>query len=935
MSTNFFCRVVRPLVAIPSFIFALQVLAGVPEGARFYEDALRRYEKGDFDGAEIQLKNSIKENPRQLTAPLLLGKVLTAKGDLLGAEATYNQALAQGADRGELAIPMARIYIQMDRPAKAVELLTADPLPRSAQIEGLALRGSAYALLGRPLLAQKSFDDARAIDPNAVVIAIEEMPTLLRSGQIDRAREAASKAVVREPTNAAAWTMNAVVLRETGNTKASLAAYDQAVKLGSPQRIEARVGRAALLYDLGRYKDAQTDIEEAAQVAPNDLRVLAIQGDLARLRGDMVAANKFFANAADVFTQLPDSWFATREKFALMAAVVYQGLGDRQKALGRLDAMLALNPNNNAARLLQATIYLEMNDFERARAALESLRRTYGDDPNILYQQGVAFVGLGRYAEATVVLEAALPRMDTPKLRRTLALAQIGLGKDDLGIANLERVFNAAKDFEAGRALALNYAQRGVSKKALAVAEEMLKLQAGRAGALDFLGTIRGMTGDLKGARQAFSQALAKQPLYGPAAVNLAKLDANDGDFDAARRRLDKILSTQFVPDVLFELGLVELRAGQREQAIRHFRRLTEQGTGYRPAEVPLVDALLAVRRADEAIVAARGFIQNSPSDVALRLALARAQLESGVATDAREELKRATVLAEFDADKQVAIGRLQLYAANPDGALYNVQKALQGRPNDINALALAAAAALVKNDRDGADKALKELSSRYPSRVETLLAKAGAAIGRRQFSEAVALYNRALTVSETTNIALLLGKAHVSAGNPAAAARFYEGWLKKNPKDQEALKALAEAQFQSGQLKAAQSTYTAAVNADPENDALLNNLANVLLLLGDHAAAKKTAERALKVNPNSALYMDTLGWILVESGQPDVGLPYIREARLRNTANVEIRLHLAFALKRVGRQAEARSELTALLSANPGLASAPPVVRLKADLGL
>ena len=106
------------------------------------------------------------------------------------------------------------------------------------------------------------------------------------------------------------------------------------------------------------------------------------------------------------------------------------------------------------------------------------------------------------------------------------------------------------------------------------------------------------------------------------------------------------------------------------------------------------------------------------------------------------------------------------------------------------------------------------------------------------------------------------------------------------------------------------------------------------MLQLKDQAA-QEIAERALKLSPNNASYADTLGWILVNKGQVEAGLRYLREARLRNPDNGEIRFHLAYALSKTGRKEEAKEELKAALTASGRLANSNPVVQLRKDLGL
>jgi predicted Zn-dependent protease len=123
-------------------------------------------------------------------------------------------------------------------------------------------------------------------------------------------------------------------------------------------------------------------------------------------------------------------------------------------------------------------------------------------------------------------------------------------------------------------------------------------------------------------------------------------------------------------------------------------------------------------------------------------------------------------------------------------------------------------------------------------------------------------------------------------------------------------------------------------VAAAPDDAALLNNYANLLLQLND-PSAQEQAERALKLVPNDPAYADTLGWILVQKGQIDAGLRYLRDARLRGPENGTIRFHLAYALTKAGRASEAKEELAAALKGSFRVEMSAQVTELKRELGL
>ena len=145
------------------------------------------------------------------------------------------------------------------------------------------------------------------------------------------------------------------------------------------------------------------------------------------------------------------------------------------------------------------------------------------------------------------------------------------------------------------------------------------------------------------------------------------------------------------------------------------------------------------------------------------------------------------------------------------------------------------------------------------------------------------------------------------------AAIELAQQWTKAHPKDAQSQKALANAYARSGQFVLAKASYETLVALTPDDSDALNNLANVLLRLKDPGAIK-VAELAVSKNPNDFNAIDTLGWTLFQAGQTDRALQYLRDARLRQPGNPEIRYHLAVVLAQTGRKTEAMAELDAAL---------------------
>jgi putative PEP-CTERM system TPR-repeat lipoprotein len=928
--------VIRFSVAFIVSIGASGSVQATPEKASsYYEDALKRYEKNEMPAAVIQLKNALQQDSKMLAAHLLLGKALLRNGDLKGAEAAFEEALKQGVNRGEVALPLGQVYLALGRPDAVIEKIPATGLSPELQVEVLTMRGNAYLESGKNTLAVQSFDSARAIDPKAVSPLIAEVPMLLAAGRLDQAKEKANKAVELAPNNAFAWTVKASALHASFDAVGAMAAYDKALAL-NPKHVDARVARAALLIDLKRNAEARKDLDYLKANAEDEPRAAYLRSVLAGQQGDARAVTQALGEVIRTIDALPPAWLARREQLLMAGALAHYGLGNHQKAREYLDVILSRSPNNLGAKKLMASIYVDTKDFGRAQPLLEALQRALPDDPQVMYLLGTVNLSQRRYAQASQLLEKAAARTGSSDMNRSLGFSQLGQGQADQGLGSLEKAFAAnPADTRAGMALATLYMRLGKTEKAVKMAEAMVKGDPANLSTLNFLGALKGASGDKAGARTAYTQILAIDPAFGPAILNLSRLDVGESRFDEARRRLDGLLKKDSNDSqVLFEYGLLEQRAGRPADAIRYLAKAGNvQRTDPNPS-LMLIDLYLNQRQGEQALTVAKELAGKYSTNLKVQLALARTYLANGAAADARTILTGATRLADFDPDAQVAIARLQLAAANPDGASYSVYKALQGSPDNLSALALAVQVEARRGNAAKADAALKVLSAKYPAAIETARTGADLAMSRGQFSSAIAGYRKLLSLEENTANALALVDAHMAAGEAGKASVFLESWVKNHTDDKQAQRVLAETQFRAGQLTAAKQSYQRVVAALPDDAVSLNNYANLLQQMND-PAAQEIAERALKLSPTNPIYGDTLGWILVNKGQAEAGLRYLREARLRSPENGEIRLHLAYALVKIGRKDEAREEFGAALNGRGALPNDHLVSQLKKDLAI
>ena len=146
-------------------VCALNGLAAAnPKAGQMYEDALSRFEKKDYKGATIQLKNALQIDKNMLSVQVLLGRVLLSDGQPGQAEVAFTEALRLGVNRAEVITDLAESLVDQ---GKQPLLLTDDRfatkgLPPGVQARLLQQKASAAADVGDVREAFKLLEQARA-----------------------------------------------------------------------------------------------------------------------------------------------------------------------------------------------------------------------------------------------------------------------------------------------------------------------------------------------------------------------------------------------------------------------------------------------------------------------------------------------------------------------------------------------------------------------------------------------------------------------------------------------------------------------------------------------------------------------------------------------------------------------------------------------------
>jgi tetratricopeptide (TPR) repeat protein len=225
--------------------------------------------------------------------------------------------------------------------------------------------------LGVLAIDQGRMEEGRGLLQRAIVLAPNYSPSLSKLGALfidmGRPQEAIpylERAVGADPT-AQDWATYGVALSQIGRYDKALNAFDVSLKL-DPYQTTARINKAGMLINAGRDADA---VPELLAVLERDPRSAVAQANL---------------------------------------ALAYTALGQAEKALRAGQEAINLAPQSPHIRLMVAGLLNRLGRFADAEQQLTIVVQAVPNNPDALFQLGVARHYLGKRDEAIAAFRQAL-----------------------------------------------------------------------------------------------------------------------------------------------------------------------------------------------------------------------------------------------------------------------------------------------------------------------------------------------------------------------------------------------------------------------------------------------------------------------------------------------------------------------------------------------
>ncbi len=300
------------------------------------------YRRGDFSGAERELRRVLAEQPGNVAALLWLAKTMRDQDRAATALDLYARVLALPGENGDALLEAVDLAVSSKQPDQARRMLAAGP-PRRRSPAVLVARAMLAHVEGRVAEAERDLRSALAVD--ATYLPALERLFELRASE-GRARDAvaalraAAERAAGSPRHQALLGLALLASGEPAAAEESLAA---ALRL-APDGVSVRL-------ELARARLAQGKVDaalSALEAAPSSVEREILLGAARSKKGQ-------WPEAAAAYQAALDEGGATPELLNGLAWARIQ-VGERRRAAELLSRSLALQPNQPEIRRLLASI---------------------------------------------------------------------------------------------------------------------------------------------------------------------------------------------------------------------------------------------------------------------------------------------------------------------------------------------------------------------------------------------------------------------------------------------------------------------------------------------------------------------------------------------------------------------------------------------------
>ena len=700
-------------------------------------------DKGDLQGALLELRGIVRVNPQNVTAHFRLGQVELRLGDAVAGEKELRQARDMGFDAHSVNPLLAQAYMAQGKFKELLREFSPQGLPPDQASQLLIMRAAAQLATGDYPGAQTSATEAERLMPQSVDAQLNSARIALALRDQSGAEAKVQRALSINPKSGDALLLKGQLQNLRGDRVGAISTFGEAIA-ASPNLLAARLERANSLVASNEDAKAREDVDAVLKLQPNSALAVYLKGAILARAKDYTGADAELTRLGSYISQFPRGFY--------FLALVRYNLGQGEQAADAASHYLAHNPNEPDAIKLAASIEIAGRRYSNAIKILNRSLDLGQADAEVLDLLGQAYSLNGQPAQAVQSLErASALAPDNVGILMRLASVRMAAG-DSAGAANdfQHSLEIAPTRTDAAEALVTAALSAGdIDKAVLALAE--VKKQEGDLEAVGNLGgLIRMAQVDLDGAAEVLRDTIKRFPQSTQTRINLAR-----------------VLMVQNKP----------------KEAAQLLKEVLQQQPTNLIALTTMVPILLAEGDTQEAVAAMETAHGADPLNPSVTAALAGLMIQTNEAQKALDLVNANLKERSTNTELLAMRARLQLILGQNDAARDSYRQILDLEPGNLQVRRALMDQLLASNDNDGAKALIMEGLRAQPGNIDLLRSYLG--ITQRVDGLNAALAAAGRLAADPANQAvgrLLKGDVYFAAGRFADAINAYGDELRSEP---------------------------------------------------------------------------------------------------------------------------------------------------------
>ena len=279
--------------------------------------------------------------------------------------------------------------------------------------------------------------------------------------------------------------------------------------------------------------------------------------------------------------------------------------GQIQEALGAVETLIKSYPNEPLLYNISGVCYKEIGKLDEAVKSFKKALTIKSDYAEVHYNLGVTLQELGQQDAAVKSYEKALAiKPDYANACNNLGNILKDLGQLDAAVNNFEKAIAIKPDYaEAHNNLGVTFQKLGQQDAAAKYYEKALTIKPDYADAHNNLGNILKDQGQLDDAVNSFEKALSIKPDFADAHYNLGSTLKELDQLDAAVKSYEKALAIK--PDyaeAFNNLGIALMSLGRLDAAVKSYNQAIAIKPEYANAYANHGDVMKHLKRLDEGL---------------------------------------------------------------------------------------------------------------------------------------------------------------------------------------------------------------------------------------------------------------------------------------------------------------------------------------------